>query len=487
MSDEDLAFASAQELGRQLRARKVSALELTELFLGRVEALNGLAKAYTCVTGEDARQEAAARDAALARDGEVAPLLGVPFASKDLIDIAGLPTTGGARGFATGPAAADAPVIASLRGAGAVSLGKANLHAFAYGATGENTHFGTAVNAYDPTRLAGGSSSGSAAAVAFGLATTALGTDTGGSVRVPAAMSGLVGLKPTYGRVSLRGVLPFSWSLDHLGTITRTVRDAAGLLQVVAGFDAEDLASAQEPLGDYLAPLEDGQTLAGLLIGVPRRFYFERADAEILAAAEAVLMALEGSGAKLIEVDLPDMSHARTVALTVQMPEALSAHAPHLDRAPEAYSDDFRAGLALGQFILAEHYIRAKRIMTLYRRDTEAIFDQVDALLTPATPLIAPKLGSVTSKIGGIEEPVGNAMMRFSTFFNMTGHPAITLPSGLHSQGLPMSVQIVGRYFDEATVLRIASRLEADERFSLPRPRILPQREEPAEEGSGRG
>ncbi len=486
MSDGDLAFDSASDLGRLLRARRISAVELTQLFLARAEALNSLSKAFTRVTETEALKAAKAADSALARGDDPGPLLAIPFTSKDMIDIAGQPTSGGAKGFADGPATADAPVIASLRAAGAVSLGKANLHAFAYGATGENRDFGTAVNAYDPGRLAGGSSSGSAASVAFGLATASLGTDTGGSVRVPAALSGLVGLKPTYGRISLRGVLPFSWSLDHLGTITRTVRDAAALLQCLAAFDPQDPASAPEPVSDYLSPLGDPAPLTGLTIGVPRRFFFEHADDEILAAAEAVLLSLEGAGAKVREVALPEMTHARTVALTVQMPEALSLHASHLDRKPEVYSDDFRAGLALGQFILAEHFIRAKRIMTLYRRQTEAVFDGVDVLLTPATPLVAPEFGTVSTKIGGLEEPVGNAMMRFSTFFNMTGHPAITLPSGLSSQGLPMSVQLVGRYFDEAKLLRVASKVEEEERFRLPRP-LLHRQEKAAREDGAEG
>ncbi len=472
MADEALAFAPAEDLLAALRESRVSAEALTELFLDRAERLNPRAHALTLITPEAALEAARDCDRALKRGEDLGALAGLPFVSKDLIDVAGTPTSGGARGFAAGPAVGDATVVAKLRSAGALSLGKANLHAFAYGITGENRDYGTAVNAYDESRLAGGSSSGSAAAVAFGLAPLALGTDTGGSVRVPAALSGLVGLKPTYGRVSARGVLPFSWSMDHVGWIVRRVRDAALVLQVAAGYDAEDPASVNTPVGDYLSGLEARPDLTGITIGVPRTHFFERAETEILAAAEAALQALERAGARLLDVALPDMTQVRSVALAVQMPEALSVHGPWLKRHPEAYSDDFRAGLALAQFILADHYLRAKRMMTHYRRETEGVLDAVDGLLTPSIPILAAKVGTVSVEVGGVKEPLGNAFTRNTTFFNLTGHPAITLPSGLSSQGLPMGVQLVGRYFEEAKILRVAAALEAEERFHLPPPRL---------------
>ncbi len=380
--------------------------------------------------------------------------------------MAGEITTGGSRVLANNCVNEDAFLIARMRASGAVFLGKNNLHEFAYGATGENDIYGTAVNAYDTTRLAGGSSSGSAAAVAFGMVPAAFGTDTGGSVRAPAALCGLVGFKPTIGRISTRGVIPYSWSLDHVGTITRTVEDAALLLQTTAGYDPADPSCANTSCADYRSACHG--SMAGLRIGLPKTFYFERADPEILAATEKVIRFLEKSGARLVDIDMPDMTHCRTVSLTVQMPEALSFHMPYLNQHGDRYSTDFRAGLALGQCILAEHYIRAKRIMARYRQQTAAQFEDVDVILTPATPVIAPKIGTVNVTIDGVDEAIGNAITRYTTFFNMTGHPALTLPCGMHSTGLPMGIQIVGRYFEEIIVLQVASAISDAFNISLP-------------------
>ena len=345
-------------------------------------------------------------------------------------------------------------------------LGKHNLHEFAYGATGDNDTYGTPVNAYDHSRRACGSSSGSAAALAFGLCPFALGTDTGGSVRAPAVLNGLVGLKPTLGRISRRGVMPYSWTLDHVGILARSVSDAALILAAIAGHDPLDSASAAHPVGSYAGALERG--LDGLTLGVPDRFYFERADPEILSASEAALRHLEASGARLRTVAMPSLEHSRTVSLTVQMPEALSFHSRYLDDRGELYGRDFRAGLALGQCLLAEHYVRAMRVIELYRRQVNAIFEEVDLLVTPATPVIAPKLGAATVELAGVEEPVGNAVTRFTTFFNMTGHPAITLPVRLHSEGLPMGIQIVAPHFGEETMFAAARCVERHDAFKIP-------------------
>ncbi len=263
-----------------------------------------------------------------------------------------------------------------MKQAGAIFIGKNNLHEFAYGATGENTLHGTPPNPYDHSRLAGGSSSGSAAALGYGLCAAALGTDTGGSVRAPAALCGLVGFKPTFGRISTEGVIPYSWSLDHVGTLTRSAADTALLFNTLA-------SKVQTPAA---AKLE------GLRIGIPENFFFERADTEILDSIDRLMNFLRSAGAKLMPVTMPSMEHSRTVSLTVQMPEALSYHNRYLEQRGDLYSQDFRAGLALGQCLLAEQYIRAKRFIESYRRDMDKVFDGIDLLLTPATPAIAPKI-----------------------------------------------------------------------------------------------
>ncbi len=467
---ENLVFQSAVSLRRKLAARQISSVELCDLFFDRIRLYNDRSKAFIEVW------EAGARAAATARDREIAGgngglLLGLPYALKDLIDVKGVRTTGGSRVLHDNVAADNAACVEGLERAGGIFLGKTNLHEFAYGATGENETYGTPVNAYDETRLACGSSSGSAAAVAFGLCPFALGTDTGGSVRAPAVLNGLVGLKPTLGRVSTRGVIPYCWTFDHVGTVTRTVADAALVLEAIAGYDPLDPVSSNQPVGSYVSALE--RDIGDLRVGVPESFYFERADSEILTASEAVLRHLEASGAELRKVSMPSMEHSRTVSLAVQMPEALSYHSRYLDQRGELYGSDFRAGLALGQCLLAEHYVRAKRFVELYRRQTNAVFDEIDVLVTPATPVIAPKLGTVKVKLEGVEEAVGNAVTRFSTFFNMTGHPAITLPVALHSKGLPMGIQIVARHFAEETLFAAAGHIEGNDAFKIEGPSIV--------------
>ncbi len=467
---ENVAFQSAVSLRRKLATHEISAVELCDLFLERIRLYNDRSKAFIEVW------EAGARAAATARDRETAGgngglLLGLPYALKDLIDVKGVRTTGGSRVLHDNVAAESAACVEALERAGGVFLGKTNLHEFADGATGENETSGTAVNAYDETRLACGSSSGSAAAVAFGLCTLSLGTDTGGSVRAPAVLNGLVGLKPTLGRVSTRGVLPYCWTFDHVGTVTRIVADAALVLEAIAGYDPLDPACSNQPVGSYLSALN--RDIGGLRVGVPESFYFERADPEILAVSEAVLRHLEASGAQLRKVCMPSMEHSRTVSLTVQMPEALSYHSRYLEQRGELYGSDFRAGLAVGQCLLAEHYVRAKRFVELYRRQTSAVFDEVDVLVTPATPVIAPKLGTIKVRLEGVEEAAGNAVTRFTTFFNMTGHPAITMPVGLHSEGLPMGVQVVARHFGEETLFATAGHIERHDAFRIHAPSIV--------------
>ena len=461
MVADDQPFRPVTELAAEIAAGRLSPATLCEAYLARIARFDGAAKAYITVAADAARAAAGAAQAEVAERGPRGPLHGIPYACKDLFATRGLRTTAGSRVLADWLPDHDAHAIERLAAAGAVLLGKANLHEFAYGATGENPDYGTPPNPWDPTRLAGGSSSGSAAAVAGGLAAFALGTDTGGSVRVPAALCGLVGLKPSYGRVSCHGVIPFAWSLDHVGVLARKVADAALVLDAIAGFDARDAASADVPAAPVADTLEGG--VEGLRIGVPRAFYFDDVDPEIAGAARDArdaLDVLEGLGARRVAVDLPDMDGARTVSLLVQMPEALSYHSRYLRDGAALYGGDLRAGLALGQFILAEHHVRARRMIEVYRRAMAAVFDAADIVVTPATPLVAPEIGTVTVDTGAGDEAVGNALTRLTTFFNMSGNPALVLPTGMHSRGLPMALQMIGRPFDEATVLGAAHALE---------------------------
>jgi aspartyl-tRNA(Asn)/glutamyl-tRNA(Gln) amidotransferase subunit A len=459
MTDE-ICFAAATALAAGIRKGEFSCAEVASAFLRRIESRNAALHAFITVTGDRALQEAKARDAANTEQKAAAMLLGVPIAIKDLIDVAGVPTTGGSRVLHDNVPEADAPVVAGLAGAGAVMLGKANLHEFAYGATGENPYFGTCVNAYDSLRLACGSSSGSAAAVSSGLAAAALGTDTGGSVRIPAVLNGLVGIKPTYDLVPAGGIVPFSWLLDHLGFITRTVSDCAAMLATFAGprFDAAPAATG------VTRPLDRTR------IGIPTRLASDRIDPSIRALFERVLSFLVSLGMEPVEIELPDLATARTVSLAIQMPEALSFHSRYLATRGHLYGADLRAGLALGQSLLAEHYLRAKRLAIMLRRDLERILRDVQTILTPAAPIPAPEIGATHVTMDTEREPVGNVLTRHTSLFNVTGHPALVLPCGMHPLGLPIGVQIVGRHFDEGRILELAQWLEQEPAFTIPPP-----------------
>jgi len=446
-----LAFTPVTELTAALRRGELGATQLLTHYRDRIDKLGTHSRAFISLDLDGAAAQAAAFDAGNRR-GQ--PLGGIPYTVKDLFDVAGMATTGGSRVLADNVANHDAESVARMNAAGAILLGKNNLHEFAYGATGENEIYGTPPNPYDPTRLAGGSSSGSAAALGYGLCAAALGTDTGGSVRAPAALCGLVGFKPTFGRISTGGVIPYSWSLDHVGTLTRSAADAALLFEV--------LATSHQAA----AP----RTLEQLSIGIPQTFFYERCDAEILDSLERLKSCLQENGARLLPVQVPSMEYTRTVSLTVQMPEALSYHNRFLEQRGDAYSADFRAGLALGQCLLAEQYIRARRFIESYRRDMAQVFETVDLILTPATPVIAPEIGAVEVNVGGHAEPAGNAITRYTSFFNMTGHPAITLPCGMHSTGLPIAAQLIGRHHADESLLASAAALEVADDFELPPP-----------------
>jgi len=451
MNDE-LAFDSITGLLGKLRSAEVSPLQLVELFAARIDRFESKSRAFISLDLESAMELASG----LEYSSDQA-LCGIPYACKDLFDVQGQVTSGGSKVLENEVATKNATVIDRLNLAGGIYLGKNNLHEFAYGATGENTLHGTCSNPYDRFRLAGGSSSGSAAAVGYGLCAATLGTDTGGSVRAPAALCGLAGFKPTYGRVSTEGVIPFSWTLDHVGSITRTATDAAILFSAL-----KDSPAPQPP--------NKMQTLKGLIVGVPETFFFEQADPEILDSIDQLMRFLVSSGVKLRKVPMPSMEYTRTVSLTVQMPEALSYHNRYLDSRGELYSQDFRAGLTLGQCILAEQYVRAKRFIETYRRDTDTVFKEVDLLLTPATPAIAPRIGVVEVTTDGLTEPAGNAITRYTSFFNMTGHPAITFPCGMHSKGLPIAAQLVGRHYEDETLLHRVSLIENKLDFKIPLP-----------------
>lgn len=418
----------------------------------RAEALNTEHHLFITLMGREAADAAGKLGA---RPGP-SPLWGAPYAAKDLFQTKGVRTTAGSRVLADWVPTTDALVLQRLADAGALLIGKANQHEFAHGITGVNATYGTVPNPWNKACLAGGSSSGSTGAVAHGLAAFALGSDTGGSVRVPAALTGIVGLKPTYGLVSSEGMIPYCWSLDHVGTLTRSVADAAALLAVLADPDPADASHFRRGQLQRPKPAE-------LRIGVPRDTLLQGVEPDIARALADAIGFLDGAGAKLRPIDLPDLDEARTVSLLVQMPEALSYHRRYMPAKLDLYGEDLRSGLVFGQFILAEQYVSAKRMIERYRRALARSFAEIDLLLTPTCAIAAPRIGATTVTVDGREHAVGNALTRFTGLFNMTGNPAISVPAGLDRNRMPIGLQLVGHPFAEDRVLGAAALLE--ERF----------------------
>jgi len=452
----DLAFASVIDLARMIARKEVSPVEVVRVHLERIAARDRSLRAYITVCAEAASEAARTAEAALMSGRPSGPLHGVPIALKDLYDTAGVATTAGSTILADRVPATDATVVRRLREAGAIVLGKLHMVEFAYGPEGLNAHHGAPRNPWDADaeRMPGGSSSGSGVAVAAGLAPAALGSDTGGSIRIPASLCGITGLKPTYGRVSRAGVLPLAWSMDHVGPMTRTVADSALLLRAIAGYDPADASSSVLPVPDYLAALTGD--VKGLRVGLLRDFFLTSATPEVRTAVETAARALQGAGAVVDEVALPNVAHVAAASYAVVASEALAYHTSWLKTRAGDYDPEVRKRLQLGAFISGAHYVRAQQARALVRDEIDAALAQRDVLLAPATPLTAPRLDERQITLGDGPSDVRGALIRLTRPFNCSGHPACAVPCGFSAQGLPIGMQLVGRPFDEATVLRAA-------------------------------
>ncbi|MEE9522359.1 MAG: amidase [candidate division NC10 bacterium] len=452
--DDEISEISLTAAADRIRRRELSPVELIQATVDRIDAYGKTLNAYIAWYPEQAVQQARKAEDALARGRPVGPLHGVPIAVKDLFFTAGLPTTAGARVLADFVPQEDATVIHRLKEAGAILLGKLNLHELAYGVTNENPHFGPVRNPWNLNRISGGSSGGSAAAVAASLCLASLGTDTGGSIRIPASCCGVVGLKPTYGRVSRNGILPLAWSLDHVGPITRTVEDAALMLQVLAGEDSRDVTTSALPVPDYARLL--GGDLKGLRIGLASAFFTDPAevDPSVMAAVREALQTMESVGARVEEVSVPFLRHAPAIQYITLATEASANHARLLRTRGRELGLDVRRRLELGEFITAPQYVRAQQGRRLLMQELAAVFRRVDLLITPTLPVVAPPIGDQTLTIHGVEKRVQPTLTRCTSFVNLTGLPAISLPCGSDADGLPVGLQLIGQPFDEATLLR---------------------------------
>ncbi|MFD1678081.1 amidase [Alicyclobacillus fodiniaquatilis] len=442
MTTTTFAFATMIEIAKKIQTRDISPVELTESMLQQIEQFNPTLNAFVTLTSELAMEQAKKAEAEIEMGAYKGPLHGVPIVHKDLYYTKGIRTTASSKILADFIPDYDATVVAKLADAGAVMLGKVQTHEFAAGGATDSPHFGPCHNPWNLERVPGGSSGGSAASVAAGWAFLGTGSDTGGSIRIPAACCGVVGIKPTYGRVSRYGIFPLAWSLDHAGPITRSVKDAALGLQAMAGYDPKDESTVDLPVPDYAAALQGG--VKGLRIGIPKQYYFEAVDVEVEQAVRAAIDVLCELGAETVEVSLPMMKYAPGAEWAICLSETAAIHDDWIRVRPDDYAPDVRLMIEAGKHIPAASYLQAQRVRHLIHQDFMAAFSQVDVLVTPTLPHVAPRIGYQ-------DEALNIARFTFPT--DVTGMPSLSLPCGFSTDGLPIGLQLIGRPFAEATVL----------------------------------
>lgn len=450
---------SITELSQRYISGTVSPVEVVGQTLARIERLDPKLNSYLAVTAERALAHAARAEAEIRAGRGRGPLHGIPYAAKDLLDVRGLPTTVGSQAMAGNVAECDAAVIEKLEEAGAILVGKTGLHEWAYGITSTNPHFGPVRNPWDPERIPGGSSGGSAAAQAAGLCVFSLGSDTGGSIRIPAALCGVAGLKPTFGRISRRGVFPLGHTLDTLGPFGTCVKDTALVYAAIAGRDERDPVSSDRTVS--IPPLEAAPDLKGTVIGVPARFFFEGLAVDVEVAARNALGALRDLGAELREVQPPDVEAANSLHRLILLAEASSVHRRRLETHRDAFGDDVRALLDQGRFVLATDYLDAQRARRVFCREFDAVMREVDALVAPAVPIPTARIGELEIDVNGRRENVRLATTRNVRALNLTGLPVVSVPCGFDRDGMPIGLQIVGRKYGEDRILAIGHAYES--------------------------
>jgi aspartyl-tRNA(Asn)/glutamyl-tRNA(Gln) amidotransferase subunit A len=449
-----------QEAGAAIRAGKTSSTALTEAALARIGEENPRINAIQTVMDDSALARARQADRELAGGTDLGPLHGIPIAVKDLFATKGVRTTGGSKLFENWVPDYDDAVVEKLRAAGAVIVGKCGMHELAYGVTSNNPHFGAVRNPCDPTCIPGGSSGGSAAAVAAGMAFAAMGSDTGGSIRIPASYCGVAGLKPTFGRVSKRGVMPLGYTLDHMGPLAATVRDCGLVLEAIAGYDRRDPSCAREPVQKYTPG--EGCSISGLRVGMPENFFLERLDPEVDVAVRAAFFRAESLGAKIVPVRVPDIAALNAVGRVILLAEASAVLERYVTTRRGDIGPDVLSLIDQGRLIPATDYIQAQRLRTGMRREFLQLWKDIDVLCTPTTPITAPKIGALNVEIHGEMEDVRLATTRFMRGINVLGLPALSIPCGHDSRKMPIGLQIIGKAFQEAKVLRMGAALEDD-------------------------
>jgi aspartyl-tRNA(Asn)/glutamyl-tRNA(Gln) amidotransferase subunit A len=450
MEPYELTLTDAAE---KIKAKELSPVELTASVLGRIDAVEDKITAFVTVTAELATSAAARAEEEIAAGNYRGPLHGIPVGMKDLYETAGVATTSSSKVRADYVPERDSAVAERLLAAGSVMVGKTHTHEFAFGAVTPTTR-----NPWDLDRIPGGSSGGSGAAVAAGECFVGMGSDTGGSIRIPASVCGTVGLKPTYGRVSRRGVASLSWSLDHVGPLTRTVADAALVMNAIAGYDRADPASVDAPVPDFTAMRD----VTGPTIGVPTNYYTERVDPQVDAAVGAAITLLAEQGARIREIEVPLPEYILPTEWGIMLPEASAYHQQMLRDSADLYTDEVRLFLEVGELVLATDYVKALRARTLIQQRWRDVFFDIDVLIAPTLP--APAVPVDDPRVAwpdGSTESATDAYVRFSAPANVTGLPSLSLPCGFTDAGLPIGMQIVGKPFAEPTLLAVGQAYES--------------------------
>jgi aspartyl-tRNA(Asn)/glutamyl-tRNA(Gln) amidotransferase subunit A len=445
-------------LARAFREGRLSPVEVVGALLARIESVDKALNAFITVTEERALEAASRAQEEIMAGHYRGPLHGVPLGLKDLIYTAGVRTTMGSAFFKDYVPDYSATVALQLQEAGAVLVGKTNTHEFAYGPTGDRSCFGPTRNPHDPSRISGGSSGGSGAAVAANLLYGSVGSDTAGSIRIPSALCGVVGMKPTFGRVSKHGVFPLSWTLDHVGPLTRTVEDNAIFLSVLAGYDPKDPYSAKEPAEDFARDL--GRGVEEAIIGIPKGFYFEHVEDEVGERVREAIEVFRSLGAEVREVGIPHLQETLRAQRYVLAADAYAIHEERLKSAPENFDEEVRDRLLEGERLKAHRYASAQQRKLGAKDEFEEALGEVDVILAPTLPIAATLIDQREVNIGGYEEPVRSAVTRLTGPANLTGFPSLSVPCGSTTSGLPVGVQLIGRHFDEATLYRFGHAYE---------------------------
>lgn len=461
---------SLAEAARLMRKKEVSPVDLVDAALTRIHQIDPTLHAFISVY-EQAREVAKAAEMMMAAGHDLGPLHGVPIALKDNIALKGLRTTAGSKVLSDWLPDSDATVAARLRSSGAIILGKLNMHEFAWGGTSDNPHYGAVRNPWNTDRFPAGSSGGSGAAVAARMCWGAIGTDTGGSIRLPSAINGIVGIRPTYGRVSNHGIIPLAWSMDTAGPMTRTVEDCALMFSVVAGHDPNDPTTSKVAVSDYLAGLGGG--VKGLRIGVVPGYFFHHLQQPVYDAIQSALSTFESLGARIEEVDIQNIHGNISAQLMIESCEPSTYHQRWLRQRPQDYGEDVRVLLEVGELLLATQYLQAQRYRELLRQEFMDAFRHVDVFVCPTLPFTATPVGAMKVVIeNGVEEDMLSAIMQFTGVPSLTGLPSLAVPCGFDPDGLPVGMQIIGRPFDEATLFRAGAAFQTVTDFHKKAPKI---------------